>query len=126
MKPYHIMLVDDDISYLEFLQEALSHLEPECNIVTSTSGNHAVSVLETLKFDLIICDLKMPDGDGYAVLDYVQNKMDTPYFVLMTGYVDLIESEVMAKGAKMVLFKPVKIDVLTELIANKLHLHKKD
>ena len=61
-----LMLVDDSQDLLDFLREALTGEFTE--IITATSGNKALAILNTGKLpDIIVSDVNMPDGDGYRL-----------------------------------------------------------
>jgi CheY-like chemotaxis protein len=75
-----ILVVDDDPNDLMLLQSAFRAAGVTSRIQTAASGNEAVAYLSGEgKFsdrnayvypDFVITDLKMPDGDGFAVLEH--------------------------------------------------------
>lgn len=90
-----ILLVDDDSNDLIFIKSAFQAVGAAAGIQTATSGNEAVAYLSGEgKFsdrsvyaypDFVITDLKMPNGDGFAVLEHFKQNPDwavTPTIVL--------------------------------------------
>jgi len=64
-----VLLVDDEISLAQGLQRALA---PEHDVILATSGREAKAILaEDDRFDIILCDLMMPDVTGMEVFGYV-------------------------------------------------------
>src|SRR5262249_35857593 len=83
--PARILVIDDEDSIGVSVRRAL---EGESRVVIATSGREALALLETDRaFDVILCDVIMPDLDGIAVHAQVQER--DPFlakrFVFMTG-----------------------------------------
>lgn len=113
MSNKRVLLVDDEIELLEAMQELL--MAYDFDVTTATSGNIALEVLEKEKFDLILSDVRMADGDGLYFLEKLDKSLEqTPIFFFMTGFADFSAEEVAKKGAYGILNKPVAIDELIE------------
>lgn len=67
-----ILVVDDDIDTLELLEEILQGAGAK--VVTVSSANAALQILEELKFDVLISDIGMPQTSGYALIRQVRLK----------------------------------------------------
>ena len=65
-----ILLVEDDVGIVELMQEVL--IDEGYRLVTAFSCREAMSKLETLQPDLIICDLILGDGSSTEVRRYSQ------------------------------------------------------
>lgn len=75
-----ILLVEDDTTIVENLREFLSG---EGFTVTSVSGQkQAVEQLENELFDLVLLDISLADGNGFAVCSYVRQNTDIPVIFL--------------------------------------------
>lgn len=61
----HIMAVDDDVEVLETLGRVLRH--EAFDVTLASSGAQALSILETVRPDMLILDIIMPEMDGIAV-----------------------------------------------------------
>ena len=116
----HILVVDDDESMRFMLQTKL--FQSGFNVTLAASGSHAIQIFQTgKKFDLIICDLKMPLKTGIDVIRYMkESKIETPT-VILTGFP---EREKIIQAAQMgiqdVLVKPVRHNDLLNMIKMKL------
>jgi len=79
-----ILVVDDDPGVIKVLRRILSAYE----VITTTSARHAlVQVSSGLRFDLILCDLMMPEMTGMqlhsAILDHFPDQ--AARMVFLTG-----------------------------------------
>ena len=79
-----ILVVDDDEDILELIERHLSNRGYE--ILTAYDGEQALSLLDKIKFDLIITDLKMPKIDGMEVLRRAKEKDPNIEVVILTGH----------------------------------------
>ena len=62
----HILIVDDEPAIRLTLETGLSF--KGFRVSSAAGGREAVSALKNGKFDAVICDLVMADGDGLAVI----------------------------------------------------------
>jgi len=60
-----ILVVDDDVSIIGFLQEALPALGYTADY--AESGQKAIELLETEMYDLVLSDIRMPEKNGIDV-----------------------------------------------------------
>ena len=79
-----ILVIDDDEDILELIERHLSNKGYE--VVTAYDGEQALPLLEKVKFDLVITDLKMPKIDGMEVLRRVKEKDPHIEVVILTGH----------------------------------------
>lgn len=110
-----IFVIDDE----EPLRKVLStHLTKEGLHVTLSAGGAGVfDILRSESFDLVICDIKMPEVDGSRVLEYVTTNLETTPIIMLTGFTDIaLAIDIMKKGAFDYLMKPVKKDDLMATI----------
>lgn len=68
-----ILAVDDEPSILELLTTFLE-AEDDNEIVTATSGEHALAIIETAEnqFDCILVDIQMPEMNGIALCEHIR------------------------------------------------------
>lgn len=72
--PRKLLIVDDDESYAEMIQEVLRDKLQNCEITITQDEYEALIMLGELKPDLVILDLMMPGIDGFKVLDLIANR----------------------------------------------------
>ena len=101
-----LLLVEDDQDVREVLAENLSR--SGYRIETSGSCGDAIGQLRRHAFDVVLCDVHLPDGDGLSVLRWCRQRQDAPAVILLTGY-GTIETavEAMRSGADDFLTKPL-------------------
>jgi two-component system response regulator PilR (NtrC family) len=114
----HILVVDDEQSLREFLTILLDQEGYEVTTAdTVASGTEAVV---TGNFDLVMCDLKLPDGSGLEVLSKAQQNQVTCPFIIITAHTTPQHAlESLRAGAAEYLSKPFNVDDL-KLILEKL------
>ena len=112
-----ILIIDDDPHFLRVLQRILSG---EKFAVTATSNPcEAVGLLRSGSFDLIICDLRMPDCDGLNLLQAIRSGGDEIPVIILTAYGEVdTYLEAMNAGATEYLNKPIKSDELVPVVHN--------
>lgn len=81
---FKILIIDDDIDFLEALEFTLQDVEIE--VVAVKSGYDALEVLKEEYFDLILLDLKMPGMDGAETFKKIKTIDAQPFVIIMTAY----------------------------------------
>ena len=87
-KRHKILILDDDADWLNVCCEMLSHLPSKPEIRTVSSGARALTVMESERFRLLVCDLKMPRIDGLQVLAIVRRRFPELRTVVLTALED--------------------------------------
>ena len=115
-EPVRLLLVDDEIGYLEVLSKRLTRRGNK--VTTASSGTEAIRALRQWEFDLAVVDLKMEDMDGIEVLK-VFKKMDPSLRVVMlTGHgSERAARDGITQGAFDYLIKPVGLERLIKTIS---------
>lgn len=118
MNVKNILIVDDDKILSQMFSELLS--EFDFNTKIANSGNKAFELLESQVFtpDLIISDVKMPDGDGNYLLAKLKSNYPQIPIIMVTGFTDGTMQDLIEKGALAILNKPFPIDDLLDIINN--------
>jgi two-component system NtrC family sensor kinase len=83
----HILIVDDEVPILNLLQRVLD--QAGYNVDTALDGKIALQKLDTQTFDLIICDILMPDIAGPELYETILDKHPhlAHNFIFITGNV---------------------------------------
>jgi DNA-binding NtrC family response regulator len=112
-----VLLVDDEVDFVETLAERLRSRGMEVEV--ATSGAQAVDKVDERSFDAVVLDLAMPGMDGIATLKKLLAKNPDLQVMLLTGQAT-VKSAVEATnlGALDVLEKPTDIDTLMEKIGH--------
>ena len=119
---HHILVIDDDESMRFMLQTKLFQSGFNCTL--AASGTHAMQIFQTgKKFDLILCDLKMPMKNGIDVIRWMRdNNVEVP-LIVVTGFPEKDKIIAAAQmGVQDVLVKPVRHQDLIKMIRSKLEV----
>ena len=117
---YNILAIDNDILLLNMLHDMYRQNGVECD--TCQSVDELTDLMRTKDYDLLITDLKMPEVNGYDVLELLRtseigNSQTIPIVAATAaGYVE--EEELKRKGFAAVLYKPYSIDELLAVTEN--------
>lgn len=116
-----ILVIEDEPDICEIISEILS--EADHTVVTAANGRLGVAQAQETAPDLIICDIMMPELDGYGVLTYLrsQPRFQTVPFIFLTAKADKQQvREGMNLGADDYLSKPFTIGELLEAVEARL------
>jgi two-component system response regulator HydG len=76
-----------------------------------------MTVLQKQEFDLVLLDLRMPDGDGFEVLRFLNERGSQVPVIVLTGVDDVsIASECVKLGAADYLTKPYNFHELIDSV----------
>lgn len=124
-KGIRVLLVDDEPDILELLGMALGKMGLEVDKAANVQG--ALKKLKEHRYNLCLTDMRLPDGDGLQVVQYVtQNNLDIPCAVI-TAHGNMENAIAALKvGAFDYLAKPVALDQLRVLVKSALNLPQQD
>lgn len=112
-----ILLIDDDpgiqFSFGKYLEKAGYNVEGAANM------RSARNKLLSRDFDIVLLDVKLPDGSGMELIEELREKNRRLAIIVITGHGDIsLAVDAMKKGADNFLTKPV---IMAEL---DVYLHK--
>ncbi|MDY7096459.1 MAG: response regulator [Acidobacteriota bacterium] len=116
-----ILLVDDDEDVLAALHRLLDQPKRAWSCRTARNGREALAQLEIEETNLLITDLKMPEMNGFELLDEVNQhypKLPTLVLSSLAGISDM--ENLQNRDNLQVLEKPVHATVLEDLVARAL------
>ncbi|MCH7989066.1 MAG: response regulator [Planctomycetes bacterium] len=120
-----VLCIDDDPEISRVLSIRLKNYQVE--VLRAFHGMHGFWLAMTEKPDLIITDMRMPQGEGDYVVECLKNNSDTsqiPIFVL-TGQRDAgLERKMRNLGVEHYFTKPMEFDELRECIEHYIPLHE--
>ncbi len=117
--PVKLLVVDDDLDILNFLDQALSF--HGYRVWTAASGREALEQVVEVQPDLILLDIKMPGMAGYEVIRHLKGNEATqaiPIIVITASPVDKERDRVrvLGMGAAQYVTKPLSIELLVREI----------
>ena len=121
MKPMEerILIVDDDITFALMLRTWLS--KRGFGVGTASSVAAARTALEAEGFSLVLSDMRLPDEDGIALLQWMAGAGVAAPVIVMTSYAEIQNAvRCMKLGARDYVAKPVNPDELLKKIREAL------
>ena len=113
-----ILVIDDERSIRNTLREILEY--EKFDVDDASDGIEGLKLINTGKYDAILCDIKMPKMDGIEVLDQVLKLSDTP-IIMISGHGTIDTAvEAIKKGAYDYISKPLDLNRLLVSIRNAL------
>jgi two-component system response regulator HydG/two-component system response regulator AtoC len=110
-----ILIVDDELNTLKVLSAALKNNRTK--IETARSGEEALELIKTTKYDLVISDFKMEGMSGEVLLQKTKTLFPDLPFILLTAHGTIeLAVNAMRKGAYTYLTKPVNVNLLESII----------
>lgn len=120
-----ILIIEDEAAIRESLSDLLELSEFNC--VSAVNGIEGIAAASKESPDLIICDVMMPQMNGFQVLEHLRNSEKnrlTP-IIMLTAKVEL-ESKLrgLELGADDYITKPFEFKILVLKIANLIQKHR--
>ena len=120
-----ILIADDEVQIVQLCVHLLS--ERGYHVRGVTSGQEAISYLESEPFDLLIVDIRMPDIDGLMVLRWGLALDPNLTTVVFTGYATMDRViDALNSGARGFLLKPFGIEEFYAAIESALEQRQKE
>ena len=116
MQAPFVMLVDDEVAYVEAMAERLRNRK--FKTITAFNGAEGVAKLKSnQKLDVIVLDVKMPGMDGLETLKAIKKINSLTEVIMLTGHVTMESAMALMKlGAYDYLIKPFDIEQLVNKV----------
>lgn len=119
-----ILVVDDDRNICNLLNKFLS--KSGFDVHEALNGKEAVELLRKVKFDLILCDFRLPDEDGIDLLKKFKEISPATIVIIITGYSHVkIAVKAIKLGAYDYVTKPLYPEEILNTINSALKEQKK-
>ena len=83
--PKIILIVDDELSILQVLEQFIKRLRPNYQVMTATDGMAAWILLQQQAFDLLVTDYEMPQINGLQLIQRTRQILPEIPVMLMSG-----------------------------------------
>lgn len=114
-----ILIIDDDTFICDILKKQLNGSKYE--VETAFSGKSGMEALRSGKFDLVLCDYRLPDTDGLELLQKIKAVSQSTIVIIITAYADVRQAvKLMKMGADDYITKPLQHEEILSLIKTKL------
>ncbi len=120
-KTYEVLIVEDNRDLRDFLAGALND---DYRVLTAVHGREGLEMAEERVPDIIVSDVKMPEMDGYALVQAVKENYKTchiPVILLTARTSDEDKITGYEAGADVYVEKPFSLEVLAAQIRRSIH-----
>lgn len=118
-----IIIIEDEISIRNVLKNILAVENKSYKIDEAENGEIGINLLFSKKYDLVLCDIKMPKMDG---LDVLKRSKELDYevpFIMISGHGDIETAvECIKNGAYDYISKPPDLNRLLTAVRNGLNI----
>jgi DNA-binding NtrC family response regulator len=119
-----ILIVDDELSFREVYSDKLRK-SGVIETFTAESGEDALILINEIKPDIVICDVRMSGIDGITLLKKIREMQMPVPFLIITAYANIKDAVKSVKlGAVDYLEKPVDLNELKETVYKILDIRK--
>ncbi|WP_319501109.1 sigma-54 dependent transcriptional regulator [uncultured Draconibacterium sp.] len=110
-----ILIIDDDTFICEILKKHLQNNKYSAEI--AFNGKGALKLFKENKFDLVLCDFRLPDTSGLDLMQQLKSINQSVPVIIMTAYADVrMAVKLMKLGASDYITKPIQQEELLGLI----------
>jgi len=114
-----ILVIDDERSIRNTLKEVLEYENHKVDL--AVDGMEALDMFSKIKYDILLCDIKMPKMDGIEVLEKVHEMASDATVIMISGHGNIDTAvEAIKKGAFDFIEKPLDLNRLLITIRNGL------
>jgi len=107
-----VLIVDDNETTVEVLKKIVQKMGH--NVSTALTLNKGLYLSTIKEFDVVMLDVRLPDGNGISSLTEFQNVPSSPEVIIMTGYGDADGAELAIRsGAWDYIEKPASLPMMT-------------
>jgi len=115
-----VLIVEDEESNYELLKAMLR--KKQIDVVWAQTGKEAIHFAGSLKFDLVLMDIKMPEMNGYETLKILRNQGILTPVIAQTAYARLEdEHKAIEAGFDAYISKPIDRNKFDIIIDRYLH-----
>lgn len=101
-----VLVIDDDLDICALLKRFLS--KNDFDVQTAHTGQSALKLVEKSKFDVVLCDFRLPDKDGIEMVLEIKKISPSTQVIVITGYSDVkMAVKVIKRGAFEYVTKPI-------------------
>ena len=118
-----VLIVDDEPLIRDLFEHEFKDFNADVSL--AESGEAALTLLNAKKFDIVLTDMKMPNGDGMWLISKINEELDqTPHIYLCSGYNDYSNEHLKALGIIEVFPKPFDFTAIISIIIENIQKEK--
>ncbi len=110
-----ILVIEDDAFMCDLL---VNHLQQSgFEVKGAYTGKSGIKLMKEGHFDIVLCDYRLPNTDGYEVLQQIKAKKPSVPVIIMTAYAEIrMAVKLIKSGAYDYVTKPVQPEEIIHLI----------
>lgn len=117
MSNIQILVIDDEPDILHLLNITLTRMG--LTVFTAATVGEAKKELDKITFNFCLTDMKLPDGTGIELVEYVHKHYPHTPIAVLTAYGTISHAvDALKKGAFDFITKPISLNILRNLVAN--------
>jgi len=125
MEKGKLLIVDDEGDILEGMRRMLAYELQGVEIQTTTSGRSALQMAGSGDVDLLLVDVRMPEMDGFELIDALKSVDPQITVIMMTAYGSIdVAVEAMKRGAYDFVTKPFEKESLVRVLEKGLERNR--
>ena len=82
-----VLIVEDNINLSQMQKDWF--VQAGYDAITAVDATKARSLIRKVHFDLILSDVRLPDGDGISLLEWLRKEKNNTPFIITTEYVSV-------------------------------------
>lgn len=115
-KSLRIAIADDEVDMRDYLQKVLTRWGHDV-VGIAENGTQLVAECHRTVPDLVITDLKMPDGDGVSAIEQIWQELSVPVIIISAFAQDIPQWLMSRPLLVAVLIKPIKTADLEPVVS---------
>jgi len=125
LKDVKTVLVEDDAMIRNALSMAFKN--KECCLRVCKNAEQGLQALKEERFDIIICDFRLPDMNGLEFFKLVGNRQPYILKILTSAYDDQkLSSELSRVGVHAFIPKPFSVKQLIQILVHLIEVNQKN
>jgi two-component system, NtrC family, response regulator HydG len=119
-----LLIIDDDL----YIVNLLDNFFKREGYYTHTlhKGRPALQLLEKKRFDVVLCDIRLPDIEGIDLLHHIRQTAPDTVVIMMTAYAEIRTAvESIKSGAFDYVVKPIHPDNIRDVVKNAIKSKRK-
>lgn len=114
-----VLVIDDDTFMCDLI---VNHLKQNNFEAKGTyTGRNGINLIEKENYDIILCDYRLPNTDGYKILQEIKSKKPLLPVIILTAYAEVkMAVKLIKSGAYDYITKPVQPEELLRIIKRAL------
>ena len=121
MTKHTILIIDDDVDICTLLKHFLER--KGFHVITAFNGKDGIKAVEKNQIDLVVTDFRLPDYDGFEIIEKVKALYENLPIIVITGYSDVNQAvKVIRQGAYEYVTKPISPEEILQLIDDALEV----